>query len=58
MLHPCQTAELLQLMLKPDGSNAEVLTTEHSRQVYLLKYMKAWFSLVCPVMHMHLESPD
>ena len=58
MLHPCQTAELLQLMLEQDGCNAEVFTTERSRQVYLMKYMKAWFSLVSPVMHMHLESLD
>lgn len=56
MLHPCQTAELLQLMLKPVGFNAEVFTTERSRQVYLMTYMKAWVSLVCPVMHLHLES--
>lgn len=56
MLHPCQTAELLQLMLKPEVSNAEELTAEHSRQDYLIEYMKAWFSLVSPVMHMHLES--
>ena len=58
MLHPCQTAELLQLMLKQDGCNAEEFTIERSRQAYWMKYMKAWFSLVSPVMHMQLESLD
>lgn len=56
MLHPCQTAELMQIMLQSDRSDVEALSPEVSLQADGLQYMRAWFSLVGPVIHMQLAS--
>lgn len=59
MLHPCQTAELLQIMLQPENPDVdEALGPEVSLQAEGLQYMRAWFSLVGPVIHMQLASPN
>lgn len=58
MLHPCQTAELMQIMLQSDRSDVEALSPEVSLQADGLQYMRAWFSLVGPVFHMQLASHD
>ena len=54
MLHPCQTAELLQLVLLTDESEAGTPTVDNCLEFDNgLRYMTAWFSLVGPVIHMH-----
>lgn len=49
MLHPCQTAELMRLML-PACKGA--LSFQQG-----LQYMMAWFSLVSPVLALSLQMP-
>ena len=53
MLHPCQTSELLGLMLhsKETASAAQNSLSSDSG----LQYMTAWFSLVGPPLCLHLD---
>lgn len=55
MLHPCQTDELLRLMLDQDVTTACSQDSSWSDQA-LSRYMTAWFSLVGPVLDLHLNA--
>lgn len=52
MLHPCQTAELLGLMVLQEGATS--YNQEHPTDQDLCRFMTAWFTLVGPVLHLHL----
>ena len=52
MLHPCQTAELLSLMLNVDASDAEVGYCSSVQRDSDLRYFQAWYSLIAPVIRM------
>lgn len=54
MLHPCQTSELLDLMLNPD--EAQTSAAESSIADSGLQYMTAWFSLVGPLLSLQLDT--
>ena len=50
MLHPCQTAELMDLML--NSAEAETAAQGTQDTDFALLYMTAWFSLVGPVFNL------
>lgn len=52
MLHPCQTSELMSLMLLPND-NTSARQSIHA--VGGLQYMTAWFSLVAPPLYLQLD---
>jgi len=53
MLHPCQTAELLQLMLESEDNATTARASQHHSS---LRYMTAWFSLVGPVIRLQFTA--
>ena len=54
MLHPCQTAELMDLIL--DAHDKEDLSSQSSSSRGKgLQYMTAWFSLVGPVFRLQVD---
>lgn len=56
MLHPCQTAELLQLMMQADAAATDAQAIKYGiESAHGVQYMKAWFSLVGPVVRLQLK---
>ena len=54
MLHPCQTNELMDLMLFPDGNTSAAQNSIDAAGG--LQYMTAWFSLVAPPFCLQLDA--
>ena len=54
MLHPCQTSEMMGLMLLPNDNTPPPQKTTHA--VGDLQYMTAWFSLVAPPVCLQLDA--
>ena len=54
MLHPCQTAELMQLMLAADASSSQCPpgNAQTASSCDGGRYMKAWLSLIAPVVRL------
>ena len=54
MLHPCQTSQLLELLLGQELKVEQV--AERESGAMLLRYMTAWFSLVGPVFALQMKT--
>ena len=54
MLHPCQSSELLKLMLEPTAAMTNDMNTAWSDHA-LSRYMAAWFTLVGQVFKLKLK---
>lgn len=54
MLHPCQTNELMGLLLLPNDDTSADQNSNYA--VGGLQYMTAWFSLVAPPLCLQLDA--